>query len=194
MDLLFVSFYSHGKHVFSRIYSAATTQNDIFENEIQPVLHRVLEGHKACVLAYGASSSGKTYTLIGPDKDPGIIPRTVATLFEAAEIFISGQTATCPGLSVTIEMSYLEIHDDRVVDLCAHATQHLPDSEISEGEPHGAEPVRVLLHSADHFARHFLLARLARSAVPATRVIAAAARANALVLHVSSSDGQVKVR
>ena len=171
-----------------RIYSAATTQNDIFENEVQPVLHRVLEGHKACVLAYGASGSGKTHTLIGSDKDPGIIPRTVATLFEATEIFLSGQIPANPSLSVTIEMSYLEIHDDSVVDLCAAS------SSSSHGIDRAPGPVRVPLHSADHFARRFLFSRLARSATAATRLAAAAARATVLVLYVSSSDGHVKVR
>ena len=90
--------------------------------------------------------------------------------------------------SVTIEMSYLEIHDDSVVDLCAAS------SSASHGIDRAPGLVCVLLHSADHFARRFLFSRLARSATAATRLAAAAARANVLVLYVSSSDGHVKVR
>jgi len=46
----------------------------------------VLEGFNGTVLAYGQTSSGKTFTMQGPDIEDsemqGIIPRMVKTVFE----------------------------------------------------------------------------------------------------------------
>ena len=37
----------------------------------------VIEGTNVTVIAYGQTSSGKSYTMFGPTDDPGLIPRTV---------------------------------------------------------------------------------------------------------------------
>ena len=31
-----------------------------------------MEGYNVCVMAYGQTASGKTYTMIGDDKNPGL--------------------------------------------------------------------------------------------------------------------------
>jgi hypothetical protein len=50
----------------------------------------VLEGYNACIFAYGQTSAGKTYTMLGPDGGQdlaasksawGIIPRAAELLF-----------------------------------------------------------------------------------------------------------------
>ena len=33
-----------------------------------------LQGRNICVLAYGQTSTGKSHTILGDDKNPGLIP------------------------------------------------------------------------------------------------------------------------
>jgi hypothetical protein len=172
----------------------------------------VLEGSRASVVVYGSACSGKTHTLIGTDADPGILPRAVSSLFEAADIFLAGRPSTAEGPSVTIEMSYLEIHDDGLLDLCApyddlvlHPfSPQCPRIGRADRPPtarRGAEgaaptappdpPQRIPLESADHFSRCFRRARLAHTAsAPRAGAAAAAARPTALALYIHSTDGR----
>lgn len=47
----------------------------VFEEIGTEILGHMFEGYNACVLAYGHSASGKTYTMMGDPDDPGLTPR-----------------------------------------------------------------------------------------------------------------------
>jgi len=55
------------KYTFDRIFDSESTQQQLFDNAIEPVLHQVMEGFNGTVLAYGQTGSGKTHTMMGPD-------------------------------------------------------------------------------------------------------------------------------
>ena len=45
-----------------------------------------LEGKNTCAFTYGASGSGKTYTIMGGQGDQaGVLPRTVSALFNCLD-------------------------------------------------------------------------------------------------------------
>lgn len=46
------------------------------------VLDSMFNGYNACVFAYGHSASGKTYTMMGDEIEPGLTPRICKGLFE----------------------------------------------------------------------------------------------------------------
>jgi len=46
------------------------------------VLDAFFDGYNACVLAYGQSGTGKTYTMMGSNVEPGIAPRLCSAIFE----------------------------------------------------------------------------------------------------------------
>jgi hypothetical protein len=48
----------------------------------KPVLDSLFEGYNACVLAYGQSGTGKTYTMLGTPSEPGLAPRLCAAIFD----------------------------------------------------------------------------------------------------------------
>lgn len=76
------------------------------------VLSNAFDGYNACVFAYGQTGSGKTYTMMGQPGDDGIIPRLCQELF--------ARTSTVDeGTVHTVEVSYLEIYQERVRDLLA---------------------------------------------------------------------------
>ena len=77
----------------------------------------------ACILAYGQTSSGKTYTMTGVDLDAdpsdptngmGIIPRSVSTIFSRIrEIKAEKQGAW----SATVKASFVELYNEDLIDL-----------------------------------------------------------------------------
>ena len=60
-------------------------------------------------MAYGQTSSGKTFTLMGNDEKPGIIPRFVDDLFSLTE-YLSEST-------FSVQCSFFEIYNESIYDL-----------------------------------------------------------------------------
>ena len=42
----------------------------------------IFNGYNGTIVAYGQTSSGKTHTMSGDSKEPGVIPLTVHQIFE----------------------------------------------------------------------------------------------------------------
>jgi kinesin family member 5 len=89
-------------------------QEEIYSEAIIPIIESVLEGFNGTVLAYGQTSSGKTFTMQGPDiMDPmqqGIIPRMVKTVFEKIE-------SASEDIEFTVKISMIEIYMEKIKDL-----------------------------------------------------------------------------
>ncbi|TNM94583.1 hypothetical protein fugu_017342 [Takifugu bimaculatus] len=68
-------------------------------------------GYNACIFAYGQTGSGKSYTMMGSEEQPGLIPRLCSSLF--SRILQEAQE----GESFTVEVSYMEIYNEKVRDL-----------------------------------------------------------------------------
>ncbi|XP_076657031.1 uncharacterized protein LOC143361488 [Halictus rubicundus] len=86
-------------------------QKRIYETLGQTVLEAVLSGYNSCLVAYGQSASGKTYTMMGTKEDPGLTPRLCEGLFSRIEEDRKNQKNCC------VSVSYLEIYNERVRDL-----------------------------------------------------------------------------
>ncbi|KAI4479672.1 hypothetical protein M0802_014362, partial [Mischocyttarus mexicanus] len=50
-------------------------QGKIYDTLGKIVLNNIFSGYNSCLLAYGQSASGKTYTIMGTENDPGLTPR-----------------------------------------------------------------------------------------------------------------------
>lgn len=62
----------------------------------------------ACILAYGQTSSGKTYTMKGTHTNPGIIPLSLKDIFKKIEN---------EKLTAKVDISYIEIYNEDIIDL-----------------------------------------------------------------------------
>uniref|UniRef100_H3D796 Kinesin-like protein n=1 Tax=Tetraodon nigroviridis TaxID=99883 RepID=H3D796_TETNG len=69
------------RFTFSRVYGPDTTQKDLFDGTVKDLVKHVLEGGNSLVFTYGATNAGKTFTFLGPDTDPGILPRSLDVIF-----------------------------------------------------------------------------------------------------------------
>ncbi|KAH9688371.1 kinesin-like protein KIN-14U [Citrus sinensis] len=95
---------------FDKVFNQAASQEDVFV-EVEPILRSALDGHNVCVLAYGQTGTGKTFTMDGTSDQPGIVPRALEELFRQAALDNSS--------SVTFSMSMLEVYMGSVRDLLA---------------------------------------------------------------------------
>jgi hypothetical protein len=108
---------------FDHVLSPSCTQHDVFVATAQPLISRFLDGFNCTMLAYGQTSSGKTFTMTGVDLDRdandisnnmGIIPRSVATIFARAQQLRDERAGAW---SYTIKGSFLELYNEDLIDL-----------------------------------------------------------------------------
>ena len=88
-------------------------QSDVFDDLGKPLLDNAFQGYNNCIFAYGQTGSGKSYSMMGYGEEQGVIPRICKDMFDR----ISDMHSKEKGLTSTVEVSYLEIYNERVRDL-----------------------------------------------------------------------------
>ena len=97
---------------FDRIFPPSSTQQDIYDFGVKGIIDSVLDGYNGTVLAYGQTSSGKTYTMQGEMEEQakqGIIPRMISHVFK--HIYKN------EGTDFMIKVSMIEIYQEKIRDL-----------------------------------------------------------------------------
>ncbi|TFY70314.1 hypothetical protein EVG20_g2693 [Dentipellis fragilis] len=158
----------------SSCYDHTSTQEDIFHNDVEPLIDVVYSGVTVTIFAYGVTSSGKTHTMQGTKTDPGVIPRVVRALFERRASIEQHQTS--------ISVSYMEIYKDEVYDLMVDRdnAQKLPVRENDAGQVFVANLNSTAIESAEEFEKLYSMANKQRS-VGATLLNRASSRSHAIV-------------
>ncbi|XP_014871925.1 stAR-related lipid transfer protein 9 isoform X2 [Poecilia latipinna] len=87
------------------------SQEEVFQDLGVSVLAGASEGYNVCLFAYGQTGSGKTYTMMGTPESIGLTPRICQGLFCPEDSFSDGQNSS------RVEISFLEIYNERVRDL-----------------------------------------------------------------------------
>ena len=88
--------------IFDRVFNDKATNEDVFKHTTKPVIESVLEGFNCSVFAYGATSAGKTHTMLGSPNQPGVIFLTMMELYKKL-MAIENEFDT------DISVSYLEV-------------------------------------------------------------------------------------
>uniref|UniRef100_A0A8C1LHH2 Zgc:56231 n=1 Tax=Cyprinus carpio TaxID=7962 RepID=A0A8C1LHH2_CYPCA len=70
------------KFSFTQIFGPTCTQAEFFEGTISSQVHDFVHGKNALVFSYGVTNAGKTYTIQGSPKEPGILPRALEVVFK----------------------------------------------------------------------------------------------------------------
>ncbi|CAD8061889.1 unnamed protein product [Paramecium primaurelia] len=99
---------------FDRIFGPDSEQADVFEEVGKPILDSVMNGYNGTIFAYGQTSSGKTFTMEGPDnpneRTKGLIPRVMTELFDVVH-------SKSDDLIYIVKVSFLEIYNEKIMDL-----------------------------------------------------------------------------
>ncbi|KAG6584866.1 ATP synthase F1, delta subunit [Phytophthora cinnamomi] len=101
---------------FDQVLSPNIDQAGVFRLVASDVVDGALSGYNGCILAYGQTGAGKTFTMSGGGprrrfEDRGLIARSLSRVFQ--------RTQQDADHSYTLRMSYLEIYNDRLIDLLA---------------------------------------------------------------------------
>ncbi|CAD8153068.1 unnamed protein product [Paramecium octaurelia] len=132
---------------FSQIYDQNSTQRNLHQEYVIPMIKDIFEKQKGVlVFTYGVTNSGKTYTIIGTQEAPGILPLTLQTLDKIKTAFLLNKTTIeIDGQVIKIgespyddyvlkEMNYtfqsLEIYNEEIYDLLASNKTKLQLKEI----------------------------------------------------------------
>ncbi|KAK7027324.1 hypothetical protein VNI00_015287 [Paramarasmius palmivorus] len=162
------------KFPFSSCYDQDSTQEEIFETDVQPLIDVVYGGVTVTVFAYGVTSSGKTHTMQGTRAQPGIIPRAVEALFNKRREY--------PQYQSTLAVSYMEIYKDEVYDLLVNRDNapKLPVRENGAGMVFVANLSSTAIETIEEFDAIYTQATKNRS-VGATNLNRASSRSHAVL-------------
>ncbi|XP_042516391.1 kinesin-like protein KIN-14U isoform X2 [Macadamia integrifolia] len=101
---------SRKEYGFDKVFTQEASQEDVFV-EVEPIIRSALDGHNVCILAYGQTGTGKTFTMEGSNDQLGIVPRALEELF--------CQTSQDSSASFHFSMSMLEVYKGSLRDLLA---------------------------------------------------------------------------
>ncbi|KHN09080.1 Kinesin-like protein 5 [Glycine soja] len=70
---------------FSHVFSSDSSQFQVYERMMKPLVEEFLRGRSGMLAALGPSGSGKTHTVFGTPRDPGMVPLALRHIFEDTE-------------------------------------------------------------------------------------------------------------
>ncbi|XP_059387320.1 kinesin-like protein KIF19 [Carassius carassius] len=114
-------------YMFDVTFDYSATQDEVYRSTTKALIEGLVSGYNATVFAYGPTGCGKTYTMLGTDREPGIYVRTLNDLFKAIE-------ETSDDMQYSVSMSYLEIYNEMIRDLLNPSSGFLDLREDSKGE------------------------------------------------------------
>ncbi|KAF8043736.1 hypothetical protein BT93_A1912 [Corymbia citriodora subsp. variegata] len=99
------------KFDFDRIFGEDCKTREVYESRTMEIVAAAVRGFNGTVFAYGQTNSGKTHTMRGSVREPGVIPLSVYDLFDSINKEV--------GREFLLRMSYMEIYNEEINDLLA---------------------------------------------------------------------------
>ncbi|XP_034006448.1 centromere-associated protein E isoform X3 [Trematomus bernacchii] len=103
---------------FDRVFTAEETTNQLYQAIAKPLVVSSVQGYNGTIFAYGQTASGKTFTMLGSDRFPGVIPLAVEDVFQTIK--------SCPKKEFLLRVSYMEIYNETVSDLLIDSWKRQP--------------------------------------------------------------------
>ncbi|KAJ1438604.1 P-loop containing nucleoside triphosphate hydrolase protein [Ochromonadaceae sp. CCMP2298] len=106
---------------YDHVFNELSQQEEVFE-KVKPLLIDVLTGRNSCIFAYGQTSAGKSYTMIGPNGGQDLFRRSPSEwgILPRASEFLLGylnEKSQEGGLSYAVKASFLQIYNETLYDL-----------------------------------------------------------------------------
>lgn len=96
---------------FEKVLTNAS-QDVVFNLSAKEIMMSALDGYSGCILCYGQTGAGKTFTMTGAQNDykyRGVTPRVVSNLFQEINSRYEHQ--------IKVSVSYLELYNETLSDL-----------------------------------------------------------------------------
>lgn len=124
---------------FDFVFNADSTQPQVYQTCVSPLIEKFLDGYNATILAYGQTGSGKTYSMgTGLDNTTasdfqGIIPRAIHYIYNELPKRLK------PPSEYSVYVSFLELYNEELIDLLNPARDSsrpgsAPSANVNSGE------------------------------------------------------------
>lgn len=130
------------KYIFDWAFDGDSTQEEVYEKTTQSLVENVIQGFNGTIFAYGATGSGKTYTMVGEDENPGIMVRALKDLFKEVDHHRELKL-------YEVTMSYLEIYNENIRDLLMPSAGHLELREDARGNHQVVGLTQITINSSE---------------------------------------------
>ncbi|KAM9331049.1 kinesin-like protein KIF24 [Gastrophryne carolinensis] len=169
---------------FDEVFSETFTNQDVYEKTAQPLIQHVFNGGNATCFAYGQTGAGKTYTMIGTQKSPGLYALAARDIFKQLE---SAQ----PSKDLSVWISFYEIYCGQLYDLLnGRKRLHAREDGKHVVQVVGLREVQV--HSVDFLLEMILKGSRERS-TGATGVNSDSSRSHAIIQIQIKNGGNRKL-
>lgn len=124
---------------FDNVFPAATsvTNREVYDRSCSHIVKSFLhEGYNSTLFAYGMTGSGKTYSMKGEDHDPGFVRLAIDDIFQKIDLDASGRR-------YQLNASYLEIYNEKIIDLLLNGMAPSADLKIRDDPEFGTKIVGV---------------------------------------------------
>ena len=135
---------------FDYVFDEHSTQEDIYE-EVSLLIQSMIHGNNICIMSYGQTCTGKTYTIQGKNNNKGIASRAVKELFEIIDNLIKKNNSLQKNknyfengyspsqgrapyfIKSKFTMTIIEIYNEQIFNLLEDSTPKLTIYEDSQG-------------------------------------------------------------
>ena len=117
LDYLRLNVTKDKAYTYDHAFGPESTSEDVYNKTMLGVVSAVMQGFHGSCFAYGATGSGKTFTMAGTQEQPGVMPRAINDLFKIAK--------QNDELQWRFTMTYIEIYNERIKDLLNPGTADL---------------------------------------------------------------------
>ena len=137
-----------------RVLPPSCSQSAIYA-EVEPFIQSAIDGEDACIFAYGATGSGKTFTMQGEisigktgcfvGEKSGILPRSAQFIFKEKE------RLKFVGVELEMKMSAFEIYMEKVYDLMKEGKDAKGKKGVGKGvgEKKGREALNIIQKNSE---------------------------------------------
>jgi hypothetical protein len=118
---------------YDYIFGPSTSQQDVFSQCVSRLMDKFLDGYNATILAYGQTSSGKTFTMgtglgegyADSENTRGIVPRAAAALFDYLQRMPRNE------FKYQVHVSFLEVYNEDLIDLLSITSRDGPRNTVT---------------------------------------------------------------
>jgi len=197
---------------FDHAFGQTTPSDKVYNSTTRFLVDGVVAGFNATVFAYGATGSGKTYTMLGAPQTPGLMVLTLRDLYQEidraqaasaadvydAEVNFSSKkkgSKAVGRIDYKVSLSYVEVYNENIRDLLSESGDSQEFLDLREDPSRGNCVAGVSEHSVSNTndIMNLLSAGNRRRTQEPTAANKESSRSHA-VLQIHVSQHQVKSR
>ncbi|XP_067024413.1 uncharacterized protein [Acropora muricata] len=136
----------NSSYIFDQIFDSSSSTKDVYKEFGRPIVLSAMDGFNGTLFAYGQTSSGKTYTMMGDQRNEGVIPMAIGEMYDYIEKH--------PSREFLIRVSYMEIYNEDIRDLLNPSKTNLKVHENAQRQVYVGELTEEVVTCSGDVFKH----------------------------------------